>query len=67
MHGWVRDLQLEKAKADRILREHGGDVVAALSFLVNEWPQDLVKGEAGRIDSESYLQPVRFQRLITGL
>lgn len=49
---------LEKAKADRILREHGGDVVAALSFLVNEWPQDLVKGEAGRIDSESYLQPV---------
>ena len=50
---------MEKPRADRILREHGGDVIAALSFLVNEWPEEVVKGPEGRIDADEYLEPVR--------
>ena len=31
----VQEMEIPKEKADRVLREHGGDVVAALTALVN--------------------------------
>merc|ERR1712211_175705 len=31
----IQEMEIPKEKADRVLREHGGDVVAALTALVN--------------------------------
>mmetsp|Transcript_7512 Transcript_7512/g.14256 ORF Transcript_7512/g.14256 Transcript_7512/m.14256 type:complete len:187 (+) Transcript_7512:99-659(+) len=52
----ANQFELEKKKAERILREHDGDVVKALCFLVNDWPQDVPKGVAK--DADNYIEPV---------
>jgi hypothetical protein len=50
-------VQLEKKAAERILREHGGAVTAALSALVNQWPA----GVPTTLDpafADEYLEPL---------
>mmetsp|Transcript_33815 Transcript_33815/g.46823 ORF Transcript_33815/g.46823 Transcript_33815/m.46823 type:complete len:184 (+) Transcript_33815:228-779(+) len=47
--------EMDKKRAERILREHNGDVIVALQFLVNEWPEDAPKAA---LDEEEYIDPV---------
>mmetsp|Transcript_34024 Transcript_34024/g.74430 ORF Transcript_34024/g.74430 Transcript_34024/m.74430 type:complete len:178 (-) Transcript_34024:80-613(-) len=47
--------ELDKKKAERILRENDGNVQQALKFLIDEWPESTPKVAN---DSDEYLQPI---------
>eukprot|EP00959_Pyramimonas_sp_CCMP1952_P085702 1792766-Pyramimonas_sp.AAC.1 len=49
------EFELDKKKAERILRENDGNVQQALKFLIDEWPESTPKVAN---DDDEYLQPV---------
>eukprot|EP00239_Pterosperma_sp_CCMP1384_P003178 CAMPEP_0197858768 /NCGR_PEP_ID=MMETSP1438-20131217/32804_1 /TAXON_ID=1461541 /ORGANISM="Pterosperma sp., Strain CCMP1384" /LENGTH=152 /DNA_ID=CAMNT_0043475027 /DNA_START=92 /DNA_END=546 /DNA_ORIENTATION=+ len=51
----AEEFELDKKSAERVLREHDGDVRKTLSFLVEDWPGDV---PAEIRDADEYIAPV---------